>query len=634
MTSGMSLLAGRSSPAPRAAGCGNAPCAARSSVGRCRASCPARSSRTRWPPRGGLQPRGHGRRAHPPRRERGRGIGSGRGRRPLPRRPRPRERRAAARSRSRSSRRSSAWTRTRSAARRACSTLAARAEATGGYVWIDMEQTAYTDATLRLCRRAREQARAASACACSRTCVAPPPTSRRCGRRARACGSSRGPTTSPRIAPSRARRTWTRATSPWRGACSTRRRAARAGRTVFGTHDRRLIEAIVAHGAAAGLPKSACEFHLLYGIQRAEQERLRARGLAGAGADQLRRLLVPLVHAPPGGAAGQRALRRPQRPGEVGRGRVDPRSRSGVACRGAGRSDAEVRKDPGGAQAHRRGVRDVPRRAPLAAGRHRRRGRGAAGGTLRRRARGTGGRSRRHPHRGRGGDPRRDVGPRRPRPLRGRSCRHAVPRPARPRRAVPRADPQPPRPARRALLAAGGLGAQPDRRGRAHPPPLDPRSPHPAVHGALLPRAAPGRARARARDGRPPLHRHGGGGRLRPLPGGGGRCAPATRAWPSWPRSSTARRARATSSRGWPTSASASSSTARPRATPSGWPSGCASVRRRPSFKGASALPGGRLTISLGTATCPMDGARVDALFDAAEASLHRDRLDRERARA
>ena len=51
-------------------------------------------------------------------------------------------------------------------------------------------------------------------------------------------------------------------------------------------------------------------------------------------------------------------------------------------------------------------------------------------------------------------------------------------------------------------------------------------------------------------------------------------------------------------------------------------------------FKGASALPGGRLTVSLGTATCPMNGARVDSLFDAAELALHRDRLDRERARA
>ena len=52
------------------------------------------------------------------------------------------------------------------------------------------------------------------------------------------------------------------------------------------------------------------------------------------------------------------------------------------------------------------------------------------------------------------------------------------------------------------------------------------------------------------------------------------------------------------------------------------------------SFRGASALPEGRLTVSLGTATCPMDGARVDALFDAAELALQRDRMDRERARA
>ena len=52
------------------------------------------------------------------------------------------------------------------------------------------------------------------------------------------------------------------------------------------------------------------------------------------------------------------------------------------------------------------------------------------------------------------------------------------------------------------------------------------------------------------------------------------------------------------------------------------------------SFRGASALPGGRVTVSLGTATCPMDGARVDALLDAAELALHRDRMDRVRARA
>jgi diguanylate cyclase (GGDEF)-like protein len=49
------------------------------------------------------------------------------------------------------------------------------------------------------------------------------------------------------------------------------------------------------------------------------------------------------------------------------------------------------------------------------------------------------------------------------------------------------------------------------------------------------------------------------------------------------------------------------------------------------SFKGASALPSGRLMVSLGVATCPVEGSRVDSLFDAAELSLHRDRVQRER---
>jgi proline dehydrogenase len=49
-------------------------------------------------------------------------------------------------------------------------------------------------------------------------------------------------------------------------------------RVVFGTHDQDLIRAIQAHAAEAGLPREACEFHLLYGIQRAEQERLAREG--------------------------------------------------------------------------------------------------------------------------------------------------------------------------------------------------------------------------------------------------------------------------------------------------------------------------------------------------------------------
>jgi len=45
-------------------------------------------------------------------------------------------------------------------------------------------------------------------------------------------------------------------------------------RAVFGTHDSRLITAIQDDMAAARLPRESAEFHLLYGIQRAEQARL------------------------------------------------------------------------------------------------------------------------------------------------------------------------------------------------------------------------------------------------------------------------------------------------------------------------------------------------------------------------
>ena len=45
-------------------------------------------------------------------------------------------------------------------------------------------------------------------------------------------------------------------------------------RAVFGTHDPRLIKAIQGHMDATGLPRTSVEFALLFGIQRAEQMRL------------------------------------------------------------------------------------------------------------------------------------------------------------------------------------------------------------------------------------------------------------------------------------------------------------------------------------------------------------------------
>ena len=55
----------------------------------------------------------------------------------------------------------------------------------------------------------------------------------------------------------------------------TGRDAQAAGfRAVFGTHDTRLITAIQGHIDATGQPRESVEFHLLFGIQRAEQARL------------------------------------------------------------------------------------------------------------------------------------------------------------------------------------------------------------------------------------------------------------------------------------------------------------------------------------------------------------------------
>jgi proline dehydrogenase len=49
-------------------------------------------------------------------------------------------------------------------------------------------------------------------------------------------------------------------------------------RAVFGTHDVPLIRRLCDYVAQQGMPKNDCEIHMLYGIQRAEQERLARDG--------------------------------------------------------------------------------------------------------------------------------------------------------------------------------------------------------------------------------------------------------------------------------------------------------------------------------------------------------------------
>ena len=155
--------------------------------------------------------------------------------------------------------------------------LAARSEATGNFVWIDMEQAAYTDATLRLVRRARAQHPGVGVCLQSYL-------RRTAGDLEALLPTGAGIRLVKGAYNEPAERAFPRKVDVDASYLALARRllqAAEAGsgvRTVLGTHDRALIDAIVAEAAARGLPRAAAEFHLLYGIQRAEQERLAAAG--------------------------------------------------------------------------------------------------------------------------------------------------------------------------------------------------------------------------------------------------------------------------------------------------------------------------------------------------------------------
>ena len=156
-------------------------------------------------------------------------------------------------------------------------TLAERAQATGNYVWIDMEQTAYTEATLRLCRLAREGGRPVGVClqAYLRRTAADLEALLPAGAGVRLVkGAYAEP---PEVAfPAKADVDASYASLAGRllAAAAT----GGSGRVVFGTHDRRLIDVITDQATRGKLAKGACEFHLLYGIQRAEQARLVREG--------------------------------------------------------------------------------------------------------------------------------------------------------------------------------------------------------------------------------------------------------------------------------------------------------------------------------------------------------------------
>ena len=155
-------------------------------------------------------------------------------------------------------------------------TLAARAEETGSFLWIDMEESHYVDATLEVFRRARAEHEQVGLCLQAylhRTptdldALLPLSPAIRLVK-----GAYREP---PEVAFPKKRDT----DAQYLALAGTLIREAAAGRglPVFGTHDMDLIAQIRRDADGRRAPRSSYEFHMLYGIRAADQRDLLASG--------------------------------------------------------------------------------------------------------------------------------------------------------------------------------------------------------------------------------------------------------------------------------------------------------------------------------------------------------------------
>ena len=163
-------------------------------------------------------------------------------------------------------------------------TLLERAERHGSFVWIDMESSAYVDATLDLFRRARGTSRRIGVCLQAYLRRTPADLEALLPLRP-ALRLVKGAYQEPaeRAFPRKADVDEAYFTLASRALGATGGEAAEV--LAIGTHDPRLIERLRAVIAARALPPSAYEFEMLYGIQRALQARL------VGGGDRLRVLI-------------------------------------------------------------------------------------------------------------------------------------------------------------------------------------------------------------------------------------------------------------------------------------------------------------------------------------------------------
>ncbi len=157
--------------------------------------------------------------------------------------------------------------------------LARAAHDAGSYFWVDMEQSSYVDVTLDIVRRLREEVSEVGVCLQAYLMRTSEDlkdiTKRGIGVRL-VKGAYKEPTNVAYPVKADVDENYYALAQSMLG---TESRAA-GSRAVFGTHDVALIARIRKYAAGAGIPASQYEFHMLYGIQRAEQLRLAREGAA------------------------------------------------------------------------------------------------------------------------------------------------------------------------------------------------------------------------------------------------------------------------------------------------------------------------------------------------------------------
>lgn len=164
----------------------------------------------------------------------------------------------------------------REACARAVDLLAARAEAIGSFLWIDMEDSSYTDATLALFQEVRRTRPSLGVCLQAYLRRTPADLQRLLPHSPAIRLVKGAYAESPAAAfPSKRDVNAAYVSLAQRLLAEAARGSARP---VFGTHDFTLIAAIRDHARSVGLARDRYEFHLLYGIRAAEQRALVAGG--------------------------------------------------------------------------------------------------------------------------------------------------------------------------------------------------------------------------------------------------------------------------------------------------------------------------------------------------------------------